>query len=150
MQKKLGRVNPVCHKGWHTKWTSFHVSARRGHAELCRYIISNLIDKNPAEEESGRTPLVLAITHGHLETCKVIMEHLDDKNPSYIGESALQLAMWQKLYERQEDIYYCMETTFMSLGIKYHPNFDLQDERHIQLRKQHQEKCNLCFHQVMG
>ena len=148
--EKLGRVNPVCHKGWHTKWTSFHVSARRGHAELCRYIISNLIDKNPAEEESGRTPLVLAITHGHLETCKVIMEHLDDKNPSYIGEPALQLAMWQKLYERQEDIYYCMESTFMSLGIKYHPNFDLQDERHIQLRKQHQEKCNLCFHQVMG
>ena len=148
--EKLGRVNPVCHKGWYSYWTSFHVSARRGHTKICRYIISNLVNKNPPEEESRRTPLLLAIIHGHLETVKIIMEHLDDKNPSFLGESALQLAMWQKLYERQEDMYYCMETMFMSLGIKYHPNFDLQDENHIQLRKQHQQKCNLCFHQVMG
>ena len=45
---------------------------------------------------------------------------------------------------KNEEIYYCMETTLMSLGIKYHPNFNLSDENHIKLRLKHQKNCKLC------
>ena len=131
-------------------WTSFHISARRGHTEICRYILENSTNKNPPEKLSQKTPLYLSIKHGRLETCKLIMEHLDDKNPLYRGEPALQQAMWQKLFERHEDMYYCMETTLMSLDIKYHPNFDLNDKNHIKSRKQHQENCKLCLRKILG
>ena len=112
--------------------------------------MENSVNKNPPEEVSRKTPLYLSIKHGRLETCKLIIEHLNDKNPLYRGESALQQAMWQKLFERHEDMYYCMETTLMSLDIKYHPNFDLKDENHIKSRKEHQENCMLCLRKILG
>ena len=131
-------------------WTAFHIAAERGHSEICRYIIQNTSDKNPAANVNHWTPLHLAIENNHLDTLKVIMEFADDKNPFLQsskwnhGETALQKAMWMNLLGKNEEIYYCMETTLMSLGIKYHPNFDLSDENHIKLRLKHQKNCKFC------
>ena len=148
VSEKLGSFNPIL--GKKLNWTAFHIAAERGHSEICRYIIQNTSDKNPAANVNHWTPLHLAIENGHLDTLKVIMEHADDKNPFLQsskwnnGETALQKAMWKNLLGQNEEIYYCMETTFMSLGITYHPNFDLSDENHITLRLKHQKNCKLC------
>ena len=148
VSEKLGIFNPIL--GKKLNWTAFHIAAERGHSEICRYIMQNISDKNPAADVNHWTPLHLAIENGHLDTLNVIMEYADDKNP-YLqrskwnnGETALQKAMWKNLLGQNEEIYYCMETTLMSLGIKYHPNFDLSDENHIKLRLKHQKNCKLC------
>ena len=148
VSEKLGIFNPIL--GKKLNWTAFHIAAERGHSEICRYIMQNISDKNPAADVNHWTPLHLAIENGHLDTLNVIMEYADDKNP-YLqrskwnnGETALQKAMWKNLLGQNEEIYYCMETTLMSLGIKYHPNFDLSDENHIMLRLKHQKNCKLC------
>ena len=142
VSEKLGKFNPILSKK--LNWTAFHIAAVGGHSEICRYIIQNTLDKNPVAEKNYWTPFHLAIHSGHLDTVKLIMEYADDKNPLMDGETALQKAMWINLVGKNEDIYYCMETTLMSLGIKYHPNFDLSDENHIKLRLKHQKNCKLC------
>ena len=142
VSEKLGKFNPILYEK--VNWTAFHLAADIGHSEICRYIIQNTSDKNPAAEKNNWTPMHLAIANGRLDTFKLIMEYADDKNPLRNGETALQKAMWINLVGKNEDIYYCMETTLMSLGIKYHPNFDLSDENHIRLRLKHQKNCKLC------
>ena len=146
--EKLGKSNPMVftltrpHGGMN--FTAFHRAARRGHTEICRYIIQNTIEKNPASDENQSPPLHFAITGGHLETCNLIMENAADKNPlNSSGETALQRAMWANLLGINTEMYYCMETTLMSLGIGYYPNFDLNDN-HKRLRLEHQKDCKFC------
>ena len=57
--------------------------AADGHLELCRLIIENLQDKNPADEY-GETPLHKAAEKGYLELCRLIMENVENKNPEDI------------------------------------------------------------------
>ena len=142
VSEKLGKFNPILCKRLNR--TAFHIAAQSGLSEICRYIIQNTSDKNPVAEINHWTPLHIAVNNGHLDTFKLIMEYADDKNPLNNGETALQMAMWINLVGKNEEIYYCMETTLMSLGIKYHPNFDLSDENHIKLRLKHQRNCKLC------
>ena len=52
----------------------------KGHLDICQLIISNVKDKNPADD-FGYTPLHLAISGGHLEVCMLIVESVKDKNP---------------------------------------------------------------------
>ena len=48
---------------------------------MCKLIISNSNDKNPANSK-GFTPLHFAARKGHLDICKLIMKHSGHKNPS--------------------------------------------------------------------
>jgi len=48
--------------------TPLHTAARKGHLEICKYIISNVRIKNPADN-FGFTPLHDAAIKGHSEVC---------------------------------------------------------------------------------
>ena len=57
-----------------------HLAALKGHSEVCRLIIENVEDKNPADN-FGDTPLHLAAKKGSLDICKMILPKVKDKNP---------------------------------------------------------------------
>ena len=60
-----------------------HYAASNGHFRVCKLIIENTSDKNPASIKfDGDTPLHWAASNGHVEICQLIMEHLSDKNPA--------------------------------------------------------------------
>ena len=48
--------------------------------EICKLIIENVDDKNPADR-NGMTPLHRAAEYGHLDICKLIIQNVEDKNP---------------------------------------------------------------------
>jgi len=65
--------------------TPLHLAAFYGNLELCKNILSCLEDKNPAEKETGWTPLHYAVAgcpedntdNGtHLKICQLILSHL--------------------------------------------------------------------------
>merc|ERR1711974_344774 len=63
------------------------------HVEICRLIMENVQDKNPAANNSGRTPLHSAASSGHLEICRFIIDNAQDKNPAdNDGETPLHWA----------------------------------------------------------
>ena len=60
-----------------------HYAANNGHFRVCKLIIENISDKNPASVKfDGDTPLHWAASNGHVKICQLIMEHLSDKNPA--------------------------------------------------------------------
>ena len=63
--------------------TPLHLAAKKGHSEICKFIIERVEDKNPADIV-GDTPLHFAAASGHLGLCKFILKNinsLDEKNP---------------------------------------------------------------------
>merc|ERR1712038_2024581 len=60
-------------------------AAREGRLNICRLIIQNGQNKNPADED-GRTPLHSAASTGHLEICRLIIENFQNKNPADLTE----------------------------------------------------------------
>ena len=61
--------------------TPLHEAAKRGHLKICEILAKNLVDKNPAADNSGWTPLHFAALNGHLEVCKFFMGITDNINP---------------------------------------------------------------------
>jgi len=54
--------------------TPLHSTAWQGHLEVCRLIIENVQDKNPADEHK-KTPLHFAVEEGHEKICRLIIEN---------------------------------------------------------------------------
>ena len=62
------------------KGTPLHFAAHNGHLEVCKLIMDNIADKNPANRE-GETPFLFAAKKGQLAVCQLMIENLSDKNP---------------------------------------------------------------------
>ena len=63
--------------------TPLHCAAMRGHFNICKFILENVGDKNPANN-MGDTPLHYAAKTGQLKVCQLIISHLAcqvNKNP---------------------------------------------------------------------
>ena len=74
------------------QWHPLHITAERGHIELCIEITKKTGDKNPPTSE-GFTPFHLAAQEGHTELCRFFVENLEDKNPlDNVGYSVLHFA----------------------------------------------------------
>ena len=94
---KLREKHPVrCITAQNDDWgrTPLHFAALLGHLGVCKYIIMNTGDKNPAaisiaaaqlNRDIGVTPLHYAAQEGHLEVCKFILTKAENKNPSTTG-----------------------------------------------------------------
>ena len=69
------------------------------HLYICKLIIANIQDKNPASND-GTTPLHLAAGMCHEDICKLIIANVPNKNPSgRNGETPLHLAAHQGLFD---------------------------------------------------
>ena len=74
-------------------WTGLHMVAKRGHEEICEFIIENSDEKNPSDLNDGMTPLHYAAERGLANVCKLIIENVDNKNPAALnGCTPLHLA----------------------------------------------------------
>ena len=60
--------------------TPLHFAAQNGHLEVCKLIMDNITDKNPANVE-GEMPYHFAAKKGQLAVCQFMLENLSDKNP---------------------------------------------------------------------
>merc|ERR1719419_1285057 len=64
----------------------FLTAARNCQLDICRLMIENVCNKNPALERTlpcaFQTPLHMAATKGHFEICRLIIENVQDKNPA--------------------------------------------------------------------
>ena len=99
-EKNPGKTSSLNREGR----TPLHWAALKGQFGVCKLIIENTSNKNPAEsgcptsktKEDGHTPLHLAANNGHLEVCKLIMDNLTDKNPGNRanGETPLHFAAY--------------------------------------------------------
>ena len=83
---------------WGTKkeYTPLHEAASRGNFEICKFIIDQVEDKNPANE-TGHTPFHIAAKHdrnnSHFDICQLIFEATGFHNPSdKYGETPLHSA----------------------------------------------------------
>ena len=56
-------------------------AAKEGRLNVCRLIIQNNQNKNPADDDNN-TPLHSAAEEGNLEICRLIIENVQDKNPA--------------------------------------------------------------------
>ena len=63
----------------YSNWTLLHEFASKGHVELCRILMENLMDKNP-EDLSGQTPFHIAASCGYLDVCRLFMDLYVNKN----------------------------------------------------------------------
>ena len=50
-----------------------------GHEEICEFLIDNLEDKNPIDQ-NGMTPFHYATESGLTNVCRLIIENIDNKN----------------------------------------------------------------------
>ena len=57
--------------------TPLHIAARYGHTEICQFIMINVKEKNPLNE-NRKTPLHLAAGSGHLAVCQLIGTYVKD------------------------------------------------------------------------
>ena len=58
-----------------------------GNLDVCRLIIENVEDKNPADVR-GDTPLHEATIFLHLDVCRLIVKNVKDKNPpNHVGKT---------------------------------------------------------------
>ena len=74
------------------RWTPLHIAAKKGHEEICKFLIYNTEKKNPSDE-NGNTPLHYATERGLTNVCKLIIENVDNKNPAALnGCTPLHLA----------------------------------------------------------
>ena len=70
-----------------------HKAAANGHLEVCKLLIDNVDDKNPADDY-GLTPWHKAAANGHLEVCKLLIDNVADKNPvDKAGETPIHLGV---------------------------------------------------------
>ena len=60
--------------------TPLHFAAQNGHLEVCKLIMDNITDKNPANVE-GEKPFHFAAKKGQLAVCQFMLENLSDNNP---------------------------------------------------------------------
>ena len=68
------------------------VAAHSGNYDVCKLIITNVDDKNPARH-NGVTPMYLAAQNGHIEICKLFIANADKKNPAmHDGVTPLYMA----------------------------------------------------------
>ena len=58
--------------------TPLHIAAEKGHFDICKLILENMEDKNPAMF-GRKTPLAIAALNGHIDICKLIIENLENK-----------------------------------------------------------------------
>ena len=61
-------------RGFDDESTALHLAARRGYAEIARFLLDNGADVN-ARDKRKSTPLHEASTEGHAEVVRVLMEH---------------------------------------------------------------------------
>ena len=79
--------------------TPLHMSAKKGHLEICKIILDNTVDKNP-KDNSDWTPLHRAAGNGHVEVCKLILENITNKNPPALnGRTPLHVAAGEGNFE---------------------------------------------------
>ena len=105
--RKTGDQNP---KRASDGWTPLHHAAQKGHLEVCKFLMSALVDKNPGNKIRW-TPLHSAVKRGHLKICQYFMEAIVDKNPvDQNGWTPLQLAaindkleIWEVIVEAISD-----------------------------------------------
>ena len=68
--------------------TPLHFAAYNGHLEVCKLIMDNITDKNPANTvternmDEGETPFHFAAKAGQLAVCQLFLDNLSDKNPA--------------------------------------------------------------------
>ena len=79
--------------------TPLHNAAENGHFEICKLILDEITEKNPAniDEIGGDTPLHIAAKNNQLEICKLIMNYTvesnEDKNPTnFFGLTPIDVA----------------------------------------------------------
>ena len=58
--------------------TPLYAAANNGHFEICKLIVENVEDKNPAYN-SGYTPVDIAAKNGHFDICILILKRMEDK-----------------------------------------------------------------------
>ena len=69
------------------------IAAKNGHLEICQYLITNTVHKNPRNNIDGTTALHVAARFNQLEACNLIMKSVVDKNPENLnGQTPLHLA----------------------------------------------------------
>ena len=70
---------------WEKVPTHLYIEAAgEGRLNICRLLIQNGQNKNPANQ-NGATPLHYAALKGHLEICRLIIENVQEKNPANQG-----------------------------------------------------------------
>ena len=86
--------------GFKKEYTPLHEAASRGNFDICKFIIDQVEDKNPANK-TGHTPFHIAAAYdrtsskvvGHFEICQLIFEATGFQNPSNkYGETPLHSA----------------------------------------------------------
>ena len=88
----IDEKNPETNR-YDKKRTPLHLASERGHMEICKFIMGNLIDKNPKSTDDGWTPLHCAASRGQLKVCQLLMKYIYNKNPAANdGTTPLQLA----------------------------------------------------------
>ena len=75
--------------------TVLHYAAINGHLDIVQLIVTNVENKNPAND-FGTTPLHRAASYGHLDICQLIVENVKNKNPAHKGNGSTPLhrAAW--------------------------------------------------------
>ena len=61
--------------------TALYSAAVGGHIQICKFIITKIVEKNPRQESDGITPLHIAACRGQIELCKVLMKDNQIVNP---------------------------------------------------------------------
>ena len=68
------------------------IAAKKGHFNICKLIIENVQNKNPANS-IGHTPLHEAAYFGRFDICKLIIDNVDNKHPiDNLGKTPKNLA----------------------------------------------------------
>ena len=84
------------------KNTPLHIAAWHGKIEFVRFLVDQISEKNPFNEE-GTTPLHKAVIHKRFDVIKLLMEKVSDKNPlSREGNSLLHHASANQSWEIYE------------------------------------------------
>ena len=73
--------------------TLLHLIAKKGHEDLCKIMMSKVLNKNPVNQ-NGNTPLHWAANNGHTSIAKLIMEQSWNINPKNLkGETPFHAAV---------------------------------------------------------
>ena len=57
-----------------TGWTALHSAASGGYIQICEFIMTKIVDKNPRDASNGDTPLHVAANKGYIEVCRALMK----------------------------------------------------------------------------